>query len=349
MFTAKDKNGVIIDIRKADIDEDYYCPCCNSDLVQKRGVKKVWHYAHKSLKECDSFYEPMTEWHRDWQDMFPEACRELVVKDDSGWHRADVIVENTVIEFQHSYLTADKIEKRTKFYKDKGYDVLWVVDKRDKTPLDTWDENLNLSPLFINCNFINRPFYSEGYFIPLMNAGVDYVAYDCGRYILICWGVAKLLDKCVCNSFYVVSKDLFVDLIKTKEGITSIFTKQLSVDKVPHKMLLDSIKSYCEEVICKNGVSVSKASKLIKVLLDDVLGRYALFSYGSDGWLIENKKRKRNCFSTHLVNAYCNDNEGAFEEIIKSFNGVALKVICINIDDVVDEIKKQGYLYKGKH
>ena len=49
---ALNVNGERINIKDAEKGKDYYCPCCNSLLVQKKGKIMVWHYAHKSLTDC---------------------------------------------------------------------------------------------------------------------------------------------------------------------------------------------------------------------------------------------------------------------------------------------------------
>lgn len=70
----------------------------------------------------------MSEWHLSWQENFPEDCREVVVEKDGIKHRADVLINNTVIEFQHSSITSEEIAKRNNFYMSCGYHVIWVFD-----------------------------------------------------------------------------------------------------------------------------------------------------------------------------------------------------------------------------
>ena len=40
-----------------------YCPFCNGIVIAKCGEIMSHHWAHKSLKECDDWYEPETDWH----------------------------------------------------------------------------------------------------------------------------------------------------------------------------------------------------------------------------------------------------------------------------------------------
>lgn len=62
--------------------EEYYCPICGSELVLRNGGIVVPHFAHKSLKDCDDFTHDMSEWHKEWQDIFPKENQEVVISLD---------------------------------------------------------------------------------------------------------------------------------------------------------------------------------------------------------------------------------------------------------------------------
>lgn len=74
----------------------------------------------------------MTEWHRHWQEQFPLETREVVVKVNGEQHRADVLINNTVYEFQHSPMTAEEFYERTQFYTAAGYRIVWLFDFCDQ-------------------------------------------------------------------------------------------------------------------------------------------------------------------------------------------------------------------------
>lgn len=130
MFIANDICGNRIDILNADLDRKYYCPVCNQELIQRRGEINVPHFAHKknSYELCDSWHYDMTEWHRNWQLLYPEENREVVVEYDGKKHRADILINNTVIEFQHSKLSPEEFNERNSFYKAAGYNIIWLFD-----------------------------------------------------------------------------------------------------------------------------------------------------------------------------------------------------------------------------
>jgi competence protein CoiA len=66
------------------------CPMCSGELVAKCGEINAWHWAHKSLEDCDTWSEGETQWHLDWKSFFPPQYTEVTVTKDGIKHRADV-------------------------------------------------------------------------------------------------------------------------------------------------------------------------------------------------------------------------------------------------------------------
>lgn len=100
------------------------CPNCGKEVKAKCGDIKIWHFAHTTLQDCDTWRGGETEWHRRWKEMFPENEREIIMKP----HRADVVHNGTVIEFQSKALDLDSLYEREMFYGK----MIWVV-KSDET------------------------------------------------------------------------------------------------------------------------------------------------------------------------------------------------------------------------
>lgn len=129
MFIALDENNDKVNAKCAERIRDYYCPLCGESVILKRGEIKVPHFAHKSVRDCESFHKDMSEWHRNWQELFPIEHREVIVKNKLGEkHIADIGVYKTVVEFQHSSISKEEFEKRNTFYTSMGYRVIWVFD-----------------------------------------------------------------------------------------------------------------------------------------------------------------------------------------------------------------------------
>lgn len=97
------------------------CPSCDEELIAKCGDIVIWHWAHKTTSDCDKWSEPMTEWHLQWQENFPDERREITI----GNHRADAMCNNgTIVEFQHSPISPKEVAKREAFYGD----MIWILD-----------------------------------------------------------------------------------------------------------------------------------------------------------------------------------------------------------------------------
>jgi len=110
-----------------------FCESCNAGVIAKCGSRRVWHWAHTGVRNCDPWWEPETEWHRNWKNRFPSHWQEVRQLASSGeLHIADVKTEaGTVIEFQHSDISPVERASREHFYQE----MVWVVDgmrlKRD--------------------------------------------------------------------------------------------------------------------------------------------------------------------------------------------------------------------------
>lgn len=101
-----------------------FCPCCRELLIPKCGEINVWHWAHQSNMDCDSWYEGETYWHRDWKELVPLEQREVTI----GSHRADIVgKDGLIIELQHTCIAPDVIWERERFYQA----MIWLFDVAD--------------------------------------------------------------------------------------------------------------------------------------------------------------------------------------------------------------------------
>lgn len=108
-------------------DVPYYCPVCGGSVRLRAGSTNAPHFAHITV--CtDDFTHDMSDWHREWQELFPEANREIVIEHNGEVHRADVLCYGTVIEFQHSPISEAEFQRRNKFYTAAGYKLIWIFD-----------------------------------------------------------------------------------------------------------------------------------------------------------------------------------------------------------------------------
>ena len=122
--------------------EGALCPVCKAEVIAKCGNININHWAHKSKKKCDPWWENETPWHRDWKNEFPKDYQEVIHYSKTGEkHVADVkIPKGLVVEFQHSPIKPDEILARNTFYEN----IIWVVDgKRRKTDEKKFKEVLD--------------------------------------------------------------------------------------------------------------------------------------------------------------------------------------------------------------
>lgn len=128
MQIAIDENNIRITASDATKEKNYKCPVCREDVVLRQGSINKWHFAHKASDCVDSWHYDMSDWHLSMQERFPEEQREVVVSYDGQIHRADILKDDMVIEFQHSPITMDELQERNMFYNKAGYKVAWVFD-----------------------------------------------------------------------------------------------------------------------------------------------------------------------------------------------------------------------------
>jgi competence protein CoiA len=105
------------------------CPACGGPVIARCGSQRVHHWAHRSERYCDRWWEPETEWHRNWKLLFPDDWQEVVLHDErtEEKHIADVRTsQGLTIEFQHSHLRPQERAAREEFYGD----MVWLVDGR---------------------------------------------------------------------------------------------------------------------------------------------------------------------------------------------------------------------------
>ena len=128
MLIAINKTGNRILSQDATKDEKYFYPICNGEMILKSGEINITHFAHKNNECKDDWNYDMSEWHKNKQSYFDERFQEVIVEKNGIKHRADVLKDGIVIEFQHSSISAEEFNERNKFYISAGYKVVWVFD-----------------------------------------------------------------------------------------------------------------------------------------------------------------------------------------------------------------------------
>lgn len=151
MEVAFDKNNNFIYASDAIKGNEYFCPYCHENLILRKGKIVSPHYAHKVDSDCVETGE-MCEWHIRMQSYFSSEYREVVVEKDGKKHRADILKDNIVIEFQHSAISLDDFNERNNFYISLGYKVIWIFDSTE-----WWDSGKLSDSDYDNLFNLKRP------------------------------------------------------------------------------------------------------------------------------------------------------------------------------------------------
>ena len=130
MLIALDENGDRIIARKADKKCKYFCQECGEVLFLRNGEIRRPHFAHKKESNCPAAHCNKTEWHYEWQEAFGLEYAERVIEAGGFKHIADVLMGDTVIEFQHSRISREDVIERNTFYRYHGLNTIWIFDCR---------------------------------------------------------------------------------------------------------------------------------------------------------------------------------------------------------------------------
>lgn len=134
MYIALNKDKRRITVQQAVHGDTFFCPFCMEKMFLKSGKERMSHFSHYPHTECkDSWNDQYdtSEWRYEWQQQFPLENQEVIVQWENVRHRADVLIDRTVIEFQHKPLSAGKFNDKNIFYhNNSGYKVIWLYDMR---------------------------------------------------------------------------------------------------------------------------------------------------------------------------------------------------------------------------
>ena len=160
----------------------------------------------QNIADIDINTEQTTAWHKQWQEQFAETQCEVTVcsSESNTYRRADVMTDDLVVEFQHSSISQDELYDRTAFYKKLGKTVWWVFDRTNKAVTELRNKNYNIGSTRFLKHIIR----------PLAANKVNSVFLDYDRCIVWLWNLDY--NSNTAKGCYIISKAMFVDLIKYK-------------------------------------------------------------------------------------------------------------------------------------
>lgn len=128
MYFALNSKGNRVFIDDVISSETYFCPQCRNFLIIKnKGFINKHHFAHKGTVDCDSWAHQMSDWHLNWQKQFDENYREIII----GCHRADIKINNIIVEFQQSPLSSTDMLERINYYTKHNNYLFFLFDLRE--------------------------------------------------------------------------------------------------------------------------------------------------------------------------------------------------------------------------
>ena len=115
---------------------EYRCPyafCSHPELILKKGVLKVPHFAHKHAGDC-FIPEPETDAHLAMKQCFQQTLGidiEYLEYGKIRGVRPDIVWQNYAIELQHSPIKVDEIDRRNTIYAMNHLFPVWVFHRQE--------------------------------------------------------------------------------------------------------------------------------------------------------------------------------------------------------------------------
>lgn len=113
--------------------EAYLCPVCGGDLNLHKGQVITAYFAHKRNCPClDHWTYTDSPWKARMLALFKPENQEVVVIHDAQRHRADALLDDTVLLFTEGDITKKTFQERTAFFRNAGKDVVWVMNAHEQ-------------------------------------------------------------------------------------------------------------------------------------------------------------------------------------------------------------------------
>jgi competence CoiA-like predicted nuclease len=143
MLLAYNSQGDKIKAKNGTRNNKYFCPICGEEVILKKGLIKIPHYAHKPDNTCKwDFWEPESDRHREMKQIIMDNifsinnCTFAEYEYSFDKYIADVYFEipynNTTfkvaVECQCSDKTLEDFIEKNNYYTEMGVSVLWVFN-----------------------------------------------------------------------------------------------------------------------------------------------------------------------------------------------------------------------------
>lgn len=138
MFVARNHKGLLCNALEEKIEKgaDFVCPACSGAVRFKKGKVMQPHFAHISLEECRFYRENESVEHLNLKaELFRWAVQTEKVEVEAFLPElqqiADLLVDKKLaLEVQCSPLSIERLQERTLSYRQRGYQVLWLLGRK---------------------------------------------------------------------------------------------------------------------------------------------------------------------------------------------------------------------------
>lgn len=201
-------------------------------------------------------------WHQAWKREFYPSDRERVVKspkfEEADTHRADVLLGNLVLEFQHTSLSESEYWERTNDWLRAGYEVLWVLDQTRYSEAE--GDTIFLSEYhnhhlcsFLQAGGIDRRAGGTG-------VVMEFLAFDIGGYVYLLSGISlSKSDIVYAKEVYKMNRKEFIAWVNHRSRTKSV-PRNTSESAPPSVQIISALtnenlwKYYAYEVyVSKDG------------------------------------------------------------------------------------------------
>ena len=146
-------------------DKKAYCINNNHELIAVQGSYNKWHFRHLNSSDCCK--QKMSYWHAEWQGNFENTEVSFKqITDQNKERRADVVVNDFIIEIQHSCIEKEEVLNRNHDYALHNKKVIWIIDGNKGIDVNTHSNILDFKEhwkynSFIDCNCYNDYIYID--------------------------------------------------------------------------------------------------------------------------------------------------------------------------------------------
>jgi competence protein CoiA len=342
LLALNDKNELISPIKTGERAID---PFSKTEVISKVGTLNIPHWALKSNVEYDNWYEPMTEWHYNWQLKMKSlgAKLEVILKNDNTGekHIADCMFDNGIIvEVQHSNIKLEEISIREDFY---GINLVWILDGDKFFKLEE-DEDYSDFGLFVKIKsksisqikrsiYIDFDYYTDRLYKIISN-GVKYSKYNTYELKI----VSNILDDIneINNYFY---KETNIDII----NFILIKLPYLNIDKwilneyLNHNYIYCYYDDFVGKIYVIHGINENwKTDNIYRLTFKFVFGHFNIENYNNLDINITKSKKMDLFYTDYYYNNCFND--------INNINTITHLNLSNNIDKL-DILNLKNLIY----